>query len=159
MPESSVDGVVFETSREARCPDHGMIGLGPLALVKDLITSHFLDMHPDLTVVTQNVHFTIEVAPVRCDLCGAVTEPQWWTHVTAVPMIEFGDSDGRWAVCDTCHEAVVTMNVDAFLDQVVRIVAEQTPFIPAEFARANRTSTFVAFVLLADAGVRNSRVG
>jgi len=104
MPQSSSPGNEPSTHMQAMCPDHGLIGIGPLNIVTEQVGSHFATHHPGLHVVREGEHFTIEASPTRCDLCGTVMEPPWWMHELTAPLLELGDGDGLWAVCDPCHD-------------------------------------------------------
>jgi hypothetical protein len=153
MPESWFDGEAPETHQEARCTEHGVIALGPVGLVRDMIQAHFVLEHHRV-IITEGRDFTIMPAPLRCDLCGAVADPPWWTHVVDPPLFNQGDADGLWLVCDPCHAHVAAKDLSGLVAGAVASQQAQSAELSEDVIRAYTTPRFTAFLEGTDSGVR-----
>lgn len=157
MPTSHVGNEPEETSLQGRCLTCGVIALGPRRIVLDQATSHFITEHPAHRLVLEGPDFVIEVAPYRCDLCGAVAEPPWWTYVTVPALTQYGDEDGRWLVCDRCHPLVELENINGLIERAVHEQRLQSPGLSRKQIRSEVKPRYQLFLLRAQPGaVRDS---
>lgn len=130
MPNSYDEDGRGGTHMNAECllDEHGLIGSGPLHMVKVQITKHFISKHPDENLCIQGVHFSIWEAPLRCDVCNLVAEPPFWTRVITPLQIE-GDMDGLWLVCDTCESLIQANAVDDLVKRHWAQTVEMAPHL------------------------------
>jgi hypothetical protein len=147
VPESWVGNEQPGPHLQGVCPEHGIVMLGPRSQVLQMIAVHYAAEHGgDPQVLLEGKHFVLEVAPMRCDICLVVAEPPWWKHTTSRPLLEWGDADGLWLLCDTCH-ATLGQGHKALLRRVKE--ASATHGLPTS------TQVLSAFVATTDDGVRN----
>ena len=149
MPESWFENEAPGTHLEARCPRHGVLALGPRAAVVEAIAVHVA------AGCGRSTGFTIAAAPYRCDLCGAVAEPPWWTHEVSPPLFDLGDADGLWLVCDPCHDRVAAGDLAGLTRRAVTVQRAQSPDLPAGVIRAHVGPRFAAFLVGAGPGTRD----
>lgn len=117
-------------------------------LLNDAVVEHFLSEHDGEAVIVEGQDFTIEDAPMRCDICGTVAEPPWWTYAAEPRVIDPGDADGLWLVCDPCDEIIQSgRNVTVRIcTRAVREQRRQSPIIPRDMifdAVSEHITTFV----------------
>lgn len=130
-PTSWRDGEEPSPHMQATCPQHGIIAMGPRGLVLEQAAAHFAHDHQQ-QVVVEGEDFVLENAPYRCDICGTVAEPPWWTWTINPPLFEFGDADGRWLVCSPCDPLLRAKDLKGLLIRAVREQRMQTPDLPRE---------------------------
>ncbi len=154
MPEAWTGNNSPETALNARCPEHGLIASGPRDAIDALVPAHFMDYHPEQTLIIQGRHFTIEIAPFRCDVCGVVPEPPYWTHHTNRPLLEYGDADGAWLVCDACHELILARDLHGLIAKTIAESIRDAPTLTSREIRAEVAKRHVDLLNHIDEGVR-----
>lgn len=131
-PQSWLDGEEPSDHLQATCPTHGVIGLGPRSVLMQMVGTHFATEHDNHHVVVTGEDVFIENAPYRCDVCGAVAEPPWWTWTIEPPLFEYGDADGRWLVCRPCDALMRSKEKKKLLVRAVREQVLQSPDMPRD---------------------------
>jgi hypothetical protein len=128
-PRSSSDGINYDTTMNVHCTFCGLVAMCPKYDLVPVVAEHFLTKHPDLKRPTLGVHYRVFEAPVRCDSCGDVVELPFWTHISNPPtsVLPTIDYDGRWAVCDTCHDLWVERDLAGLIDHHWEITMAQAP--------------------------------
>ena len=104
----------------------GLIGAAPRATCVEAVTAHFLTKHPDETLIVQGQQFTMEVAPLRCDVCNVIAEPPYWTRKVAIGNI-MGDDDGLWLVCDPCEQLLLVEGYEGIWQRWVGNLLYESP--------------------------------
>lgn len=113
-----IEGATPRVSKEAICLRcYRVVGIGNRKQILELLMHHFGRVHggvPDMLIESPDQDspgdFTTHPAPFRCDICGDLVEPPWWTLVTP-PAPGYGVEDPAWLVCDPCHALVVERDV------------------------------------------------
>jgi len=120
MPLSWTEGMPPAPHLNAWCKlnggEHGLIASGPRNVLLMLVSNHFAEAHADTNLIVQNEAFTIEVAPLRCDVCNGVAELPYWTR-TVTPEQFAGDADGKWLVCDPCEVLLKADDLQGLIDR------------------------------------------
>lgn len=153
------------TNMQGLCHQHGLIMIGPRTFVLRSMAGHFDIHHDGQNVVSEGIDFRLEVAPARCDLCGAVAEAPWWCHAANAapndlatgtsPSPTVVDADGQWLVCDPCHVNLLERNLNKLVIKNIRELVLQSPSIDrAEIYHVAREQLKLVMALLTDAGVR-----
>lgn len=70
----------------------------------------------------------LDPAP-HCDLCGTIAELPWWEHIATPPLVEVDDRDGRWLVCDPCHELVVHKDAEQLFHRAWTQSTQVSPWV------------------------------
>ncbi len=123
----------------------GLLAVGPRDLVLRGVAIHFHVVH-GIGVLVEGEHYSMGVAPYRCDLCGGVAEPPWWTHVCDPPLEEAGDLDGRWLVCDDCHALVEVHDLRRLLDRAANAQCAQSNKVTKSMVRRHARPKFELFL-------------
>lgn len=118
------------------------------------VAMHFEDDHSgvlldDIALIEARAanepgHFETHPAPYRCDLCGNVAEPPWWTYVTP-PGPGFAAEDPEWLVCDGCQPHVERRNLIRLLARSMD-VSVKVYGIDRNMARAEALSGLQKFL-------------
>ena len=96
------------------CP--GVIDRVPVGEAAEVARVHFAQVHGGMTPVPGE-HYSAAAAALVCDTCLAVVELPWWEHVSTPPTPAAGqaDRDGRWLLCDACHDLAVQRRVGGWV--------------------------------------------
>jgi hypothetical protein len=108
------------------CP--GVIDRVPAAETDQAAVEHYAQLHPGLAPVTGEHYLLLDTPPV-CDACLTLLEPPWWEHLPAPPTPATGqqDRDGRWLLCDPCHDLCAQRNLSGRVRHSWATQAERAP--------------------------------
>jgi hypothetical protein len=128
-PRSSRDGIHFDVTYNVDCVHCGLVGTCPRYDVKNTIQDHYARIHPKVKEIVEERDFKTYEAPMRCDVCNGIAERPYWEHISDPPTSEGGtvDSDGRWLVCDACHDCYVRRDVKGIVRRHWANAKAQTP--------------------------------
>lgn len=84
--------------------------------IERYVAIHFMLVHQRTGMIIEGIDFRRLPPVLRCDLCGAAAELPWWEHDSDPPIGE-DDEDGRWLLCDPCHELLVRRDALALVER------------------------------------------
>jgi hypothetical protein len=124
---SLVGTTVVEVSCRV-CP--GVIDRVPAADADQAAVEHFAQLHPGLLPVAGEHYLLLDATPV-CDACLALLEPPWWEHLSTPPTPAAGqeDRDGRWMLCDPCHDLWTRRALAGWVRRAWTTQAERAPWL------------------------------
>jgi len=136
--------VVVEVSCRV-CP--GLIDRVPRAAAAQAVLEHFAQLHPArLTggVPVEGEDYAVLTATLVCDTCLTLVEPPWWEHVSTPPTPAGGgdDRDGRWLLCDACHDLWARRTPGAWVRHAWAVHLQRAPWL-ADGSAAQRTDARV----------------
>jgi hypothetical protein len=133
---SLVSAAVVEVSCRV-CP--GVIDRVPAAEADQAAVEHCARLHPGLVPVAGEHYVLLDATPV-CDTCLTLLEPPWWEHVSTPPTPAAGqaDEDGRWLLCDPCHDLWAGRHLGGWVRHTWRTQVRRAPWL-ADGPDARRT--------------------
>ncbi len=110
----------------------GLVAQSPAYAAHDAVMEHLRRRHrKEKGPFVQGEAFDLYESPFRCDTCNGVAELPWWQHIST-PKTSLGptvDNDGRWLVCDPCHELWVNRDLVGWVRRHWSVAVEQTPWM------------------------------
>lgn len=110
------------------CP--GVIDRVPTEEAPPIAAEHFRQLHP-LVRPGLGQHYTALPATPACDTCLAILELPWWEHVSTPPTPASGqdDHDGRWLLCDACHDLWAHQTLGAWVRRAWTVHLHRSPWL------------------------------
>ena len=114
------------------CP--GLIDRVARREVDEAVWAHWQRWHPATPTPVAGASYAVRPAPPVCDTCLIVIERPWWEHVSTppTPALGYEDGDGRWLLCDPCHDLFTAGNLRGWVQRGWAVAVDLAPWMGRE---------------------------